>query len=125
MVTTHSYSICNFKKLLHPLPCLEHKSAVKNTGKLVENIQGLACIRRLWWNRSAGGEDLSVSQDTHFIATEQTVVKMRYFWFCLIHLLISQPLPLLSEHSLLDIFVFGVAQLQKELKVPFKFMLLL
>lgn len=105
VVATHSYSIRNFKNLLYPLPCLEHKSTM-NIGKLVENIQGLACIRRLWWNRRAGGEDLSVSQDTHFIAIEETVVKMRYFWFCLIHPLIIQTLPFLSEHSLLDNFWF-------------------
>lgn len=43
----------------------------------MENAQALACIRRFWWGREAGGEDMSVSQDTHFIATGEAAVKIR------------------------------------------------
>lgn len=93
---------------------------MKKTGKPMENAQALACIRRSGWGREAGGEDLSVSQDAHFIATGEAAVKMRGGRCCPIHLLISQSLPLLSERSLLDIFVLGILQLQKKMLVPFK-----
>jgi len=63
---------------------------------------------------------LPVFQDTPFIATGEAAVKVRYSYFCPVHLLISQTLPLLSEQSLLDIFVLGILQLQKEMLVPFK-----
>lgn len=121
VVTNFSYSIRNFQKLLCPLPCLKHKRTVKKTGKPMENAQALACIKRLWWGRGVRGEDLSVSRDTRFIGTGEAVVKMRYFYFCPIQLLISQTLPLLSEQPLLKIFVLGILQLQKEILVPFKF----
>lgn len=47
----------------------------------MENAQALACIRRLWCSSGAGGEDISVSLNTHFITAGKAVLKMKYFYF--------------------------------------------